>query len=194
MLLLYFFLLAVVSSRPGGTIGENVDGVIDELGRKITDSQILKPTKYVPPLSFAKQFGVYPCDIRANFHGAPEFSLLRDAFACFDNNAFVTLWVSSILLEATKFWKGPLPTDSQLYFALEAISEYHDKNYDMDEGILVFWPQTYNETDAKWSCEPENIGNIVHDGEEVLEELHKVLDDLGLVRLWDKIAPLAQQL
>jgi len=106
----------------------------------------------------------------------------------------VTLWVSSILLEATKFQKGPLPTDNQLYFALEAISEYHDKNYDMDEGILVFWPQTYNETDEKWSCEPENIGNIVHDGEKVLEELHKVLDDLSLVRLWDKIAPLAQQL
>lgn len=46
MLLLYFFLLAVVSSRPGGTIGENVDGVIDELGRKITDSQVRPSTAH----------------------------------------------------------------------------------------------------------------------------------------------------
>lgn len=46
MLLLYFFLLAVVSSRPGGTIGENMDGVIDELGRKITDSQVRPSTAH----------------------------------------------------------------------------------------------------------------------------------------------------
>ena len=40
MLVLLFFLVAVVSSSPAGTIGENVDKVIDELGRKIAESQV----------------------------------------------------------------------------------------------------------------------------------------------------------
>lgn len=152
--------------------------------------QILKPTKFKPFLSLARQVGVYPCDIKVNLHGAPELSLLRDTLACFDNNAFVTLLVSSILLEAAKFWKGPLPSDNQLYIALEAISEYHDRNYCSNDGIVTFWRQIYNATTGEWTSWPENAGNIAWYNELILEEVQKLLDEVGLLSLSGKITPL----
>ena len=115
-----------------------------------------------------------------------EQTLLRDAVSIFDNNAFVTLWVSSILLEAARFRDGPLPSDEQLLYALAAVSTYHDKNRPLEDGVLVFWPQVYNETARLWSCGPENLEKVVAVGDDVLNYLHKILDDLGLEGIWNK--------
>lgn len=133
---------------------------------------------------------MYPSNIRLNYHSTVDSSILRSLIACFDNNAFVTLWVSSILLEIARFEGGPTPTDSQLFYALEAISTYHDRNWGLKDGVLVFWPQTYNGTTQIWTCEPENLGYVVKDVDAVLEELYKILDDLGLSHLRDEVASL----
>jgi hypothetical protein len=134
-----------------------------------------------------KQFGVYPCDIRMNFCCSSELALLRDDVTIFDNNAFVTLWVSSILLEAARFRDGPLPTEDQLLNALEAINTYHDKNYiPKNNSVLVFWPQVYNETRGVWSCGPKNLLKATDTGEDILDYLHKIFRDLGMEGIWNK--------
>ena len=139
-----------------------------------------------------KQFGVYPCDIRINFCCSSEFALLRDGITIFDNNAFVTLWVSSILLEAARFRDGPLPTGDQLLHALQAIGTYHDKNHAPESGVLVFWPQVYNETSRVWSCGPRNLLKVTETGEDVLDHLHKIFNDLGMEGIWNKTLGLFQ--
>ena len=114
--------------------------------------------------------------------------------ACFDNNAFVTLWVSSILVEASRFPSGPTPSDFQLYNALEALSTYHDKNHLLKESILVFWPQAYNESTGEWHSGPDNLGHLATYEVEVLEWLDKILADLGFSHLSEEIAELLEGL
>lgn len=141
-----------------------------------------------------KQFGVYPCDIRMNFCCSSELALLRDDITVFDNNAFVTLWISSILLEATRFRGGPLPTNGQLLHALEAVNTYHDKNHAPEDSVLVFWPQVYNSTKGAWSCGPKNLLQVTETGEDILVYLHKIFDDLGMGGLWNKTLGPFQQM
>lgn len=156
--------------------------------------QVVKSTKFEPPFHFAEQFGVYPSYIRINFYGNEEEVLLRHVVAVFDSNAFVTLWVTTMLLEAARQPGGPQPSYQQLYYALEAVSEYHDRNYALEDSILVFWPEVYNETAKFWYCGPENLKYFVDGGLAVLNALHKLLDDLGLGKLWNKVEGLYDML
>ena len=140
----------------------------------------------VTPNSYKKQVGVYPCNIRVNFNGNAASKPLRDAAAVFDDNAFVTLWVTTILLEAAQFKSGPQPSNDQLKLAIEAVATYHDKNRPTENGILVFWPQTLNSTSNLYYCDPENLTPITEDMDDVLSFLHKILKDLGLEKFWDE--------
>ena len=135
---------------------------------------------------YKKQIGVYPCNIRVNFNGNEASKLLRESAAVFDNNAFVTLWVSNILLEAAQFAKGPQPSKEQLKLAIEAVAEYHDRNRYTDSGILVFWPQELNRTSGRYFCDPENLEPIAEKMDDFLLFLHKVLDDAGLEKFWEE--------
>ena len=157
--------------------------------------QVKKETKFDPPFFDYKQLGVYPSNIRANFNGFVEANLLRDAIAFFDDNAFVTLWTTIILLEAQRFSKPPRPpSGDQLQLALKAVSTYHDKNRQPEDSVLVFWPQTYNATTKTWVCGPANLGGVAHSDKELLDFVTKILDDLGLGHLWDKFAASLDQL
>lgn len=131
------------------------------------------------------QKGVYPCYVRVNFVGTREAEILRRDMVAFDNNAFVTAWVTILLLEAAATSKGPVPTDKQLSLALEALSTYHDKNSPVGDGTMVFWPQSYNSTAKLWSCQPANLQATAKNGDKVLNSLHRVLDDLGLGKMWN---------
>ena len=154
--------------------------------------QILVPTPFKFAVSFEKQFGVYPSTIKMNLHGDEDHALVRDLAGCFDNNAFVTLWVTEILLEVARQPLGPAPTNNQVLYALQAISSYHDNNRPMSGSILVFWPQTYNKTTGVWSGGPQNLAYLTNDYPKLAAYLQKVLDDLGLSSLWNKLEPVVE--
>ena len=157
--------------------------------------QVKKETKFDPPFSYYKQPGVYPSDIRLNFNGFVEANLLRDGIAFFDDNAFVTLWTTIILLEAQKFSKPPpAPSEDQLHLALKAVRAYHDKNRPSEDSVLVFWPQAYNASTDTWVCGPVNLGGVAQRNKKTLDFVSKVFHELGLGHLWDKFAAVLDEL
>ena len=112
---------------------------------------------------------------------------VRDSIAIFDNNAFVTLWVSTILLEAAQFPSGPQPSHDQLKLAIEAVATYHDRNRPNEDGILVFWPQTHNASSGRYFCGPQNLNPLVHGVDDILKDIRNLLTDLGLEKYWEEI-------
>ncbi len=134
-----------------------------------------------------QQVGVYPCNIRINVNGNPAAKPVRDFLAMFDNNAFVTLWVSTILLETAQFPSAPQPTYEQLKLAIQAVATYHDKNREEEDGILVFWPQTRNSSSGRYFCDPQNLTPIADGMDDLLVDIKKLLTDLGLDKYWDEI-------
>lgn len=172
----------------------DLNEVISELQTTVRDSQVLVPTPFIFLTTYEKQFGVYPSTIKMNFHGNEDYALLRDLAGCFDNNAFVTLWVTQILLEVAMQPLGLSPTNNQVLYALEAISTYHDKNRRMNDSVLVFWPQTYNETMGVWSCGPRNLVHLFKDYPKLAAFLQKALEDLGLSSLWNKLEPIVEDI
>ena len=150
--------------------------------------QQVKETKpFDPPFSYYEQKGVYPSYIHENLIGGPDYAILRSAIKFYDDNSFVTLWISSILLEITRFDNSVLPSDKQLIDAIEAISTYHDKNHPINDSILVFWPQTFNQSTGVWYCEPINLNGLVKDFETFSKYVKTILEDIGLSKLWDII-------
>lgn len=139
------------------------------------------------------QRGVYPCNIRNNFVSTREAEILRREMAVFDNNAFVTAWVTILLLETAGIKKGPVPTDKQLSLALEALHSYHDNNSPAGDGTMVFWPQRYNSSVKLWYCDPVNVNTVGDDADKMLDFIHKMLDDLGLERLWNSTFDMIQK-
>lgn len=142
------------------------------------------------PFSYYEQNGSYPSNISLYFHGSPIFTYLRNAIAIPDSNAFVTMYVSVILLEAARFPQGPTPSDDQLLAAIQALSSYHDKNQQVVNPILTFWPQVYNASSDTWVSNPINMIELVEAGQIVGELFEELLEDLGYDNLADDIAEL----
>ena len=115
-----------------------------------------------------------------NYFGGPKEVLLRDNVKFYDNNAFMTLWVTVLQLEAALFPGGPALGEKQLSSALDAIQSYHDRNRQEGSSILVFWPQKYNETTGVWVCDATNIGPIAADEKVFSDVLIWLLNDLDL--------------
>lgn len=99
----------------------------------------------------------------------------------------MTLWVSTILLETAQFSSGPQPSHDQLKLAIEAVATYHDSNRKREDGILVFWPQTHNESSGRYFCSPQNLTPMANSVDDFLKVIKKLLTDLGLEKYWDKI-------
>ena len=115
-----------------------------------------------------------------NYFGGPEEVLLRENVKFYDNNAFITLWVTVLQLEAALFPGGPYLGEKQLSLALDAIQSYHDRNKEEGSSILVFWPQKFNETTGLWVCDATNIGAIAADEKVSSDVLTWLLNDLDL--------------
>ena len=91
-----------------------------------------------------------------------------------------------VLQETALIKNAPIPSDHQVRLALEAIGSYHDNNSPMGDGSMVFWPQSYNSSMKQWYCDPPNIASVGRDGDDFFNLLHKVLDDLGLEKMWNE--------
>ena len=116
-----------------------------------------------------------------------ESEELRDRIAIPDNNAFVTLWITAMLLETAAINDGPIPSSEQLLIALEALESYHDKNSPAGDGTMVFWPQVYNSSANYWYCSPVNMAWIGRDAIDMFAFIHKMLDDVHLEEVWKKV-------
>lgn len=112
----------------------------------------------------------------------------------FDNNGFVTEWITCILLEVTRFTDGPRPTDKQLLDALKALSTYHDKNRPQNSSVMTFWPETFNSTTKSWVQGPVNLMPMVQDYKIFEAEIIKLLKIVHLENLWYKYAKFLDQL
>ena len=137
-----------------------------------------------------KQKGLYPSNIQLNFCDFPEADIIRNSIKFFDNNAFVTSWISSILLEVARFDPKHHPSDEQLISAIEAVSTYQDRNYPPNSSILLFWTETYNGSTGMWTCGPVNLKGIAKDDERWADYVEKILKDIGLGNLWNRVAAL----
>lgn len=133
------------------------------------------------------QKGIYSSHVRNNFAQEVESEELRDAIAIPDNNAFVTLWITSMLLEAAAINEGPVPSSEQLLIALDALGSYHDKNSPAGDGTMVFWPQVYNSSAKYWYCSPVNMAWMGRDAIDMYAFIHKMLDDIHLEEVWKKV-------
>jgi len=114
-----------------------------------------------------------------NFVGGVEQQILRNYGRFYDNNAFVTLWVTVMQLEAALLPGGPDVEEDQLSLALDAIHSYHDRNRQSDSSILVFWPQKLDKSTGVWVCDAANIGAIAVDEKVMSEVLVWLLKDIN---------------
>lgn len=136
-----------------------------------------------------KNRGTYSSYIHMNYDGGLEKQVLRDDVRFYDDNAFVTLWISSLLLEISRIDSSSVETDldHQLMEGINAVADYHDKNMPGNSSLVVFWPQLFNESTRMWSCSPINLEGIIQSDEKIAIYVQKILDDIGLGFLWDKI-------
>lgn len=103
-----------------------------------------------------------------------------------DDNAFVTMWISATLLEVARFDTKSTPPDEQLIDSLVTISSYHDKNHPPEDSIVIFWPETYDDTTKTWTCNPVNLYGILQDGFIIADY---IMETLRLKSLWKLIEP-----
>ncbi|CEM38725.1 unnamed protein product [Vitrella brassicaformis CCMP3155] len=135
---------------------------VDVLARKIRRLQVKTDSYAVPLVSWRRRKGGYMSQIHLYYHGPPRFAVQRH-IPCPDNNAFVTLWVTTMLAEREMFGKtdtdkdGESLSDEQMFMALDRIHEYADKNKHHGEGIFYFWPQARNDSSGLWYPTPDNL-------------------------------------
>ena len=123
--------------------------------------------------------GLYPNELHWNFAGKMLSNMA--------NSPFFTMYITEILLEASQFNDGPVPTDEQLYLALEGMGYFYDKNRQPGSGIVNYWPQKYNSTINRWYCYPgfcmKTLDKIKKILKVVKEKFHHVCSD----NLWEHI-------
>ncbi|KAK6985584.1 hypothetical protein BgiMline_015171 [Biomphalaria glabrata] len=161
---------------------------VEKLLELTADDQTKKDLPYVPLKEWHRAKGVYSSGVKLNFNGALDMAEARRLFDVFDNNMFVTSWVTSTLLEAVKYGGTPAPSNEQLTLAIQAFSKYHDKNQQYNTSTMSFWPLVFNSTLNYWSCAPDNLVATFDITDElpmnVIEALLKVL---GMENLVDEI-------
>ncbi|KAK6175567.1 hypothetical protein SNE40_014002 [Patella caerulea] len=140
-----------------GTFARTLEELIIELKDKTESLQVKKQTQFIPLLSWQKDKGVYGSEVKLNFHGSSHLAFVRDEFSVFDNNMFVTAWVTSCLLEAYRYGGGPKPSRSHIELSLNSINQYRNKNRKYENSIMSFWPQVYNKTTSTYISTPANL-------------------------------------
>ncbi|XP_041377994.1 uncharacterized protein LOC121390278 [Gigantopelta aegis] len=163
------------------TVQSNTDSLIKELYKKTSDLQEKKDTQYKPLEHWRKEKGGYGSEVKVNTHGPPELAFIRDMPGVYDNNMFVTSWITIVLMEAYLYGDCPKPSSEQIVLALDSISSYHDKNRHYNSSIMNFWPQRYNATVDFWQSSPENLYHVLDTIHRLpVKDLEKLLDWLGL--------------
>ena len=148
---------------------------------------LLQITNEVNTGIFVKDKGSYPNELHCNFAGSFASEILRNNIHIYGTNSFVTMYVTMILLEAFQVNNGPVPTDDQLYLALESLGPYYDKNRPLGSGAVTYWPQAYNSTINRWYCYPSNFMKTVDIMAKISEVVQGMIHDVDLENLLEYI-------
>jgi hypothetical protein len=95
---------------------------------KIESLQDTTDTKFIPFVQVQKRKGSFGSDIKLNFHGKFPLSLPR-FLNCYDNNAFVPLWVTTVLVESWLYGDRKQlkkPNSMGIIQSLQLIEEHYD--------------------------------------------------------------------
>ena len=167
--------------------------LIQKLYAKISTSQIKSTTPFDPPFSWYDFSGLYPSNIHINFHGPPIATLARNDVKIPDSNVFVTLWVTSILLELDN--TGTISySPTELNNAINAIVDFKDKNFNVSQNAFNFWKQKLKNKNVLWETNPENLLGIINEDLSVFENIKNILTDLDLEFLWPYIQSILNEL
>jgi hypothetical protein len=160
----------------------NTETIIEKLFNKIKNSQVLKDTDFsIFPPSWELKKGMYPNEVKLNFHGNEQYYLFRDNFKVPDNNMFTPAWVTSCLLEAYIYGNGPKPTDSQVDLALNAVDLFRNQNAPYQNSEMTFWQQEFNKTVLTYQSSPHNLFEVLALPDYLPQKLiEEILGALGL--------------
>ena len=140
---------------------DSIENTITQLYDTIKTFQVTKPSNYSPPFDVEKKLGVFESNVHFNAHGSIFMGWVRRNIKVFDNNNFVTTWIMTCLIEANEHGKAPKPDAEMTSLAMNAIGEFHSKNFPTGSPIMTFWPQTYNTTTKTWKSTPANILGLI---------------------------------
>lgn len=149
---------------------ENLTKILNQLYTKISAAQSKsdKSFRKFPPQS-AEIKGLFSSYIHLNFidnENSFIANLFRNKLDALDMNMFVTNFVLCSLLEAYPF-SADLQEDKEkahlqvmIGTALEALSQFRDKNYSENIPIYNFWRQQL--VNGTWSQAPETMLNLIN--------------------------------
>ncbi|XP_052270678.1 uncharacterized protein LOC127871618 isoform X2 [Dreissena polymorpha] len=164
------------------TIQPSFASLVTELFTKIESLQVHHDEDFrVLPLTWQAQRGMYPSEVKLNFHGDEQYYFARDAFKVPDINMFTTAWVTTCLLEAHAYGKSPKPTIEKLLMSLDAIKSFSNANENMANSEMTFWPQKLNQTAKYYQSTPRNLFEVLSFPDYLPNKLiEELLEKLGL--------------
>ncbi|OWF43412.1 uncharacterized protein LOC110459787 isoform X1 [Mizuhopecten yessoensis] len=156
----------------------SINSVMSRLSDRIFLDQNTRDSPGHPPFSWSHNKGLYGTEVKLNFHGEPEMAVLREAFSIYDNNMFATAWITACSLETTLYGTGPMTIPLMIDSAVEAIGNFHNRNYNFTNSIMTFWPQVYNATTRTFQSTPSNLLQLLQLADtfpvKLIEDLMKI--------------------
>ena len=170
---------------------ENLTKILNTLFKKIDQAQSKKDVKFnpLPLMRFSEIKGLYSSYIHLNFQDKQNSFLgkiSRNYMAALDMNMFVTNFVLCSLIESIPYApelskENKSELKQSLSIALEALSQFRDKNYPEKVPIYNFWKQDL--INGTWSQSPETMVNLVKSAPKVPEYILNFLPKIHLENL-----------
>ena len=115
----------------------------DLANERWTTTQSYWPKRIFPPFTWTEHRGVYASYVHQNYVGGASDTAARNLIAIPDTNAFVTLFVSEVLLDVSEFDPQRFrDVDDLLLSSIDAVSSFQDRNLPPGTPTYMFWPQT----------------------------------------------------
>ncbi|XP_046380041.2 uncharacterized protein LOC124151566 [Haliotis rufescens] len=150
---------------------------------EVRDLQIPKTKHAFPPFRWDEEQGMWPSDVKMNFHGNPDYALFRQIFGIFDNNMFATTYIMACVAETKRYMDDRWHNDTSygLMNGINAIKRHHDLNVNYSNSLMTFWPQTYNDESKVYNSYPVNLNDAIKLTEHLpLNATYAFLERLGL--------------
>ncbi|GFO07640.1 hypothetical protein PoB_003414500 [Plakobranchus ocellatus] len=132
------------------------------LFEEVRNRQVLEDKRPILHRQPLQQRGVYDCVVRFNFAGECWQKELRHRLGFFDNNPFVPIWVSTLLLEAHLYGGGISPSERQLHLALDYLNTTLDRSRSYENSLIGFYPYIRDENRQKYVMRKVFVEEIMY--------------------------------